>query len=70
MSRAAPRTSTSRPRCARLRFRIWSERWSLPFFVDAESVREAVRRRASFNVLHRETMMKVDLFVLSGSNSR
>lgn len=37
------------------------------FFVDAESVREAVRRCASFNVLHRETMMKVDLFVLSGS---
>jgi hypothetical protein len=37
------------------------------FFVDPESVREAVRRRASFNVLHRETMMKVDLFVLSGS---
>lgn len=36
-------------------------------FVDPESVREAVRRRASFNVLHRETMLKVDLFVLAGS---
>jgi hypothetical protein len=37
------------------------------FFVDPESVREAVRRRASFNVLHRESMMKVDLFVLGDS---
>ncbi len=37
------------------------------FFVDPESVREAVRRLATFNVLHRETMMKVDLFVLGGS---
>ncbi len=37
------------------------------FFVDPESAREAVRRHASFNILHRETMMKVDLFVLGGS---
>jgi hypothetical protein len=37
------------------------------FFVDPESVRQAVRRCASFNALHRETMLKVDLFVLGGS---
>lgn len=37
------------------------------FFVDLEPAREAVRRHASFNVLHRETMMKVDLFVLGES---
>lgn len=34
------------------------------FFVDDEAAREAVRRRASFNILHRETMLKVDVFVL------
>src|SRR4029450_11558388 len=37
------------------------------FFVDAGPRPGAVRRCPSFNVLHRETMMKVDLFVLSGS---
>lgn len=34
------------------------------FFVDPEAGRDAVRRGASFNVIHRETMLKVDLFVL------
>jgi hypothetical protein len=34
------------------------------FFVDEIAAREAVRRRASFNILHRETMLKVDIFVL------
>jgi len=34
------------------------------FFVDPEAGRDAVRRAASFNVIHRETMLKVDLFVL------
>lgn len=34
------------------------------FFVDPESVRRAVREGTSVNVLHRETMMKVDLFLL------
>ena len=34
------------------------------FFVDPEPGRDAVRRRTSFNVIHRETMLKVDLFVL------
>ena len=34
------------------------------FFVDPEAARRAVGRGASFNVLHRETMLKVDLFVL------
>jgi hypothetical protein len=36
------------------------------FFVDAESARDAVRRRASFNIFHRATMLKIDLFVLAG----
>jgi hypothetical protein len=34
------------------------------FFVDPEAARDAVRRGASFNAIHRETMLKVDLFVL------
>ena len=34
------------------------------FFVDPEAGREAIQRRTSFNVIHRETMQKVDLFVL------
>jgi len=33
------------------------------FYVDAESIRDAVRRRRSFNVIHLETMFKVDIFV-------
>jgi hypothetical protein len=34
------------------------------FYVDADMIRDAVRRRASFNVIHLATMMKVDVFVL------
>jgi hypothetical protein len=34
------------------------------FYVDDERVRDAVARRASFNVIHLPTMFKVDLFVL------
>jgi hypothetical protein len=36
------------------------------FFIDFESARAAVRRRASFNIFHRDTMLKFDFFVLSG----
>lgn len=34
------------------------------FYVDLERARDAVSRRASFNVIHLGTMLKVDLFVL------
>lgn len=34
------------------------------YYVSAEAVREAVRTRASFNLIHLETMLKVDVFVL------
>lgn len=34
------------------------------FYVDAESIREAVLHQRSFNVIHLETMFKVDVFVL------
>jgi hypothetical protein len=33
------------------------------FYVDRDMIRDAIRRRASFNVIHLATMMKVDVFV-------
>jgi hypothetical protein len=36
------------------------------YYVDADMIRDAIRRRASFNVVHLETMMKVDVFVAKG----
>lgn len=37
------------------------------FYVDADMIREAIRRGASFNVIHLATMFKVDMFVSSRS---
>jgi hypothetical protein len=34
------------------------------FYVDAEMIRDAVRRESSFNVIHLATMMKVDVFAI------
>jgi hypothetical protein len=36
------------------------------YYIDDERVRNAVRRRASFNAIHLATMTKVDVFVLKG----
>ena len=33
------------------------------FYVDGESIAEAVTRHSSFNIIHRESMFKVDVFV-------
>jgi hypothetical protein len=33
------------------------------FYVDADMIRDAIRRRSEFNVLHLATMFKVDVFV-------
>lgn len=33
------------------------------FYVDEPSVRQAIRRRSSFNLIHLETMVKVDVFL-------
>ena len=38
------------------------------FFVDAEAIRDAIRRRASFNIIHLATMLKVDVFVLGNED--
>lgn len=33
------------------------------FYVDVEAIRDAIRHRSSFNVIHLETIFKVDVFV-------
>ncbi len=33
------------------------------FYIDAEMIADAIARRASFNMIHRETMFKVDIFI-------
>ena len=33
------------------------------FYVDGDAIREAIRTRESFNVIHLETLFKVDVFV-------
>lgn len=35
------------------------------FFVDDEMIVEAIQRNSSFNIIHRETMFKVDVFIPS-----
>jgi hypothetical protein len=37
------------------------------FYVDADMIRDAVRRGASFNVIHQKSGFKVDVFVLTRS---
>lgn len=36
------------------------------YYVSEEAIEEAVRERSSFNVIHLETMLKVDIFVAKG----
>ncbi|MEW6363288.1 MAG: hypothetical protein AB1714_01475 [Acidobacteriota bacterium] len=36
------------------------------FYVDAEMICEAVKNRASFNVIHLATMFKADVFIMQG----
>lgn len=38
------------------------------FYVDAAMIREAIKRRASFNVVHLATMFKADVFVSRGDS--
>jgi len=37
------------------------------FYVDEDMIRDAIGRRASFNLIHLATMLKVDIFVFDGS---
>ena len=36
------------------------------FYADIEAIRDAIYRRSSFNIIHMETMFKVDIFALKG----
>ena len=36
------------------------------FYVDADMIRDAIARRASFNVIHLGTMFKADVFIMRG----
>lgn len=40
-----------------------AEALSGAFYVDVEAIQDAIRRRSSFNIIHLETMFKVDVFV-------
>ena len=34
------------------------------YYIDAEMIRDAIHRRASFNLIHLETMIKIDVFIV------
>lgn len=34
------------------------------FYIDLDSVRDAIRRKSSFNIIHFPTMVKVDIFIV------
>jgi hypothetical protein len=36
------------------------------YYIDRDAVEDAVRRRAMFNVVHLHTMLKVDVYILTG----
>lgn len=36
------------------------------FFVDIQMIRNAIRRKASFNIIHKETFFKIDVFPTKG----
>ena len=36
------------------------------FYIDADSIRDAIHRRASFNIIHLATMFKIDVYVSRG----
>jgi len=44
---------------------ILEERLQTDFYVDREMIERAIREKSSFNIVHLETMFKIDIFVLS-----
>jgi hypothetical protein len=40
------------------------ERLAVDYYIDPDSIHDAIKRRSSFNVIHLASMMKVDVFVL------
>lgn len=43
------------------------ENFSDEFYIDAAMIREALKSRSSFNIIHLETMTKVDIFIYTDS---
>lgn len=43
--------------------RSFVKRLEANYYIDEDSVRDAVRRRSSFNAIHLDTMLKVDVFI-------
>ncbi len=39
------------------------EQLEADYYIDADAVRDAIRRRSSFNAIHLDTMLKVDVFI-------
>jgi hypothetical protein len=39
------------------------QRLASEFYIDADAITDAIARRSSFNIIHLETMFKVDIFV-------
>lgn len=33
------------------------------YYIDADMIRDAIRRRASFNMIHHDTIIKIDIFI-------
>lgn len=33
------------------------------YYIDADMIRDAIRRRSSFNIIHLDTMLKIDIFI-------
>jgi hypothetical protein len=44
---------------------VLEERLQTHFYVDREMIERAIREKSSFNIVHLETMFKVDIFVVS-----
>jgi hypothetical protein len=40
------------------------ERLEPGYYADAEMIRDAIRQQASFNLIHLETMLKIDVYIL------
>jgi hypothetical protein len=39
------------------------------FYLDEDAIREAIEQRASFNLIHLDTLLKVDVFVAKGDDA-
>jgi hypothetical protein len=43
--------------------RLLVNRLEQHYYIDADTVKDAIRRRSSFNAIHLDTMLKVDVFI-------